>query len=207
MQEITKDLTDYRLALKERILETAMAAFGRKGVKAVKMDDIAAALSISKRTLYEIYGDKETLLYEGISKREKQCREHLQTYAEQGHNVMEILQEAYRENNNASRDVCLAFYEDLHRYPKVEQYIRESRAGKRKEVLDFMHLGVQQGFFRPDIDYGLFILLFESLTDTIVREKLLFTHSMDELFFHFFLIPLRGICTDQGLTLVQQTWK
>ncbi len=207
MQEITKDLTDYRLALKERILETAMAAFGRKGVKAVKMDDIAAALSISKRTLYEIYGDKETLLYEGISKREKQCREHLQTYAEQGHNVMEILQEAYRENNNASRDVCLAFYEDLHRYPKVEQYIRESRAGKRKEVLDFMHLGVQQGFFRPDIDYGLFILLFESLTDTIVREKLLSAHSMDELFFHFFLIPLRGICTDQGLTLVQQTWK
>ncbi len=207
MQEITKDLTDYRLALKERILETAMAAFGRKGVKAVKMDDIAAALSISKRTLYEIYGDKETLLYEGISKREKQCREHLKTYAEQGHNVMEILQEAYRENNNASRDVCPAFYEDLHRYPKVEQYIRESRAGKRKEVLDFMHLGVQQGFFRPDIDYGLFILLFESLTDTIVREKLLSAHSMDELFFHFFLIPLRGICTDQGLTLVQQTWK
>ncbi len=207
MQEITKDLTNYRLSLKEKILETAMAAFGRKGVKAVKMDDIAAALSISKRTLYEIYGDKETLLYEGISKRERQCREHLQAFAEQGHNVMEILQEAYRENNNASRDVCPAFYDDLRRYPKVEQYIRENRAVRRKEVLDFMHLGVQQGFFRPDVDYELFILLFESLTDTIVREKLLATHSIDDLFFHFFLIPLRGICTEQGVTLLKQTWR
>ncbi len=207
MQEITKDLTDYRLALKEKILATAMDAFQRKGVKAVKMDDIAAALSISKRTLYEIYGDKETLLYEGISKRERQCHEHLQTYADQGHNVMEILQEAYRENNNASRNVCPAFYEDLHRYPKVEQYMKANRAGKRKEVLDFMHLGVQQGFFRPDVDYNLYIQLFESLTDTIVRDNLLATYSMDDLFFHFFLIPLRGICTAQGLTLVSQTWK
>lgn len=207
MQEITKDLTGYRLALKEKILDTAMAAFERKGIRAVKMDDIAAALSISKRTLYEIYDDKETLLYEGVSKHERLCREHLQAYADQGHNVMEILQEAYRENNSTSREVCAAFYEDLYRYPKVEQHLRRSRADRRKEVIDFMQLGVRQGFFRPDVDYDLFILLFESLTDTVVREGLLSSHSMDDLFHHFFLIPLRGICTEKGMVLVRQTWK
>ena len=47
MQEITRDLTDYRIGLRDKILETAMAAFEKKGVKAVKMDDIATALSIS----------------------------------------------------------------------------------------------------------------------------------------------------------------
>lgn len=39
-----------------------MKQFLSKGVKAVKMDDIAMSLSISKRTLYEIFADKEDLL-------------------------------------------------------------------------------------------------------------------------------------------------
>ena len=54
MQEI-KETTAYKKALKGRIMETAMKAFAERGVKAVKMDDIAQMLSISKRTLYEIY--------------------------------------------------------------------------------------------------------------------------------------------------------
>ena len=54
MQEI-KETTAYKKSLKGRIMETAMKAFAERGVKAVKMDDIAQMLSISKRTLYEIY--------------------------------------------------------------------------------------------------------------------------------------------------------
>ena len=56
MQEI-KDLTAYRQSLKGKILETATKAFLSRGIKAVKMDDIASILSISKRTVYELYGD------------------------------------------------------------------------------------------------------------------------------------------------------
>ena len=43
----------YREELKQRIIDVAMKEFWQKGVKAVKMDDIANDLSISKRTLYE----------------------------------------------------------------------------------------------------------------------------------------------------------
>ena len=57
MQEI-KDLNAYRTSLKDKILEAAMDAFTKNGIRAVKMDDIAMSLSISKRTLYEIYGGK-----------------------------------------------------------------------------------------------------------------------------------------------------
>ena len=39
-------------------------AFAEKGIRAVKMDDIARMLTISKRTLYEIYPNKEELLLE-----------------------------------------------------------------------------------------------------------------------------------------------
>lgn len=63
----------YRETLKGKILTAAMAAFTKKGIKAVKMDDIAAALSISKRTLYELYENKEDLLLEGIKRYNKKC--------------------------------------------------------------------------------------------------------------------------------------
>lgn len=41
--------TCYKLELRNRILKAAMTEFLHKGVKSVKMDDIANALAISKR--------------------------------------------------------------------------------------------------------------------------------------------------------------
>ena len=58
----TKTITTYRQELSENILHTALKLFWKKGIKAVKMDDIAAQMSISKRTLYELYRNKEVLL-------------------------------------------------------------------------------------------------------------------------------------------------
>ncbi len=40
----------------------ATILFQAQGVKQVRMDDIARELSISKKTLYELFSDKEELL-------------------------------------------------------------------------------------------------------------------------------------------------
>ena len=39
-----------------------MEMFATQGIKAVRMDDIARSLGVSKRTLYEQFGDKQGLL-------------------------------------------------------------------------------------------------------------------------------------------------
>ena len=65
MQE-TRHLSTYKEGLKLQILQSAMALFTQHGVRAVKMDDVASSLAISKRTLYELYETKELLLYEGM---------------------------------------------------------------------------------------------------------------------------------------------
>lgn len=51
------------MSQKERIIEQTMRMLVAQGIKAVRMDDIAHQLSVSKRTLYELFGDKESLLY------------------------------------------------------------------------------------------------------------------------------------------------
>lgn len=51
-----------RTELKHKTVTLAMNAFATKGIKGVTMDDIAMGLGISKRTLYEMFEDKEELL-------------------------------------------------------------------------------------------------------------------------------------------------
>ena len=54
--------TSYRDGLKQKIIDTALPLFKENGIKAVKMDDIATILGISKRTLYEIIGDRKSVV-------------------------------------------------------------------------------------------------------------------------------------------------
>ena len=52
-------MTTHRESLHDRILDVAMSLFLEHGIRAVRMDDIANHLSISKRTLYEVFSNKE----------------------------------------------------------------------------------------------------------------------------------------------------
>ena len=51
---------------RERIVEQAAKMFAEQGIKSIRMDDIAKSLGVSKRTLYELFEDKEELLYLSI---------------------------------------------------------------------------------------------------------------------------------------------
>ena len=54
---------------REKVVEHVSQMIMALGVKSVRMDDVAGSLGMSKRTLYEMFGDKEELLY--------QCMVHL----------------------------------------------------------------------------------------------------------------------------------
>ena len=55
---------------KEQIQDQALVLFSKYGLKSVNMDDLAKELSVSKKTLYQVYSSKEDLvlsLFEKIS--------------------------------------------------------------------------------------------------------------------------------------------
>ncbi len=62
------------MELKERIIEETSKLFFQNGIKSMTMSDIASHLGISKRTLYEVFKDKEDLLeecFENVRGRKK----------------------------------------------------------------------------------------------------------------------------------------
>ena len=62
------------------------------------MDDIATSLGISKRTLYEVFSDKETLLEECILKGQKEGDEFLKNVLATSGNVLEVLLKCYQRS-------------------------------------------------------------------------------------------------------------
>ena len=89
--------TNYRMELPAKIMQVAMREFRRCGVKAVKMDDIASRLSISKRTLYEIFSNKEELLLECVRMQEEEFDSHMAEFgSDSSRNSIDIILEFYR---------------------------------------------------------------------------------------------------------------
>ena len=204
MQEI-KETTAYKKSLKGRILDTAMKAFAERGVKAVKMDDVAQMLSISKRTLYEIYKDKEELLFQGVVQYDQDNRKYMTAYIEQASSVMDIIIEAYQRRVVRIGSVNPLFYEDIHKYPKVVEYLNKEREHAYDQFLGFLLRGVREGYFREDVNYELVTQMFNAINTFVMNQHLLSRYSIQQVFANMLLVPLRGFCTEKGLQVIENS--
>ena len=198
MQE-KKALSSYKQSLKEEILPTAMRAFAKHGIRAVKMDDIARQLGISKRTLYEIYDTKEKLLFESVKTFRQQRDRQLRAMAVQSPSVIDFILAFYRLKTDEVRQTSMAFYTDLKKYPRVMQSLEREKADNHATFCQLMERGVNEGFFRSDIDYNLIIHVFEALGDYLNKHELYQRYSFEELFHNMIFITLRGLCTRKGI--------
>src|SRR3712207_1771439 len=121
--------TAYRQNLKGMILDVAMQEFYANGIKSVKMDDIAKKLQISKRTLYEIYGNKEELLLEGLHHDDLAFEKQLQNFAtERARNVMEIVMKFFQMQMKRLSMVNPCFFVELHKYELIVSYLEKVHA-------------------------------------------------------------------------------
>jgi AcrR family transcriptional regulator len=197
-----KPKTPYMLALRERILETAMTAFATKGIKAVKMDDIAQTLSISKRTLYEIYENKEILLFEGVKKYALLRTEQMKELYEKSSNVMDIIMGVYRMKVKEFELTCPEFYSDITKYPSVIEFLHKDGERSHDLFMGFLKRGVEERYFRPDVRLDMISMLFSAIMDYITKQQLYKTCTAEELFHNMLFVTMRGFCTTEGAKLL-----
>ena len=201
--EETKQPTAYRKSLHERIIDTAIKAFTAQGIKAVKMDDIAQTMGISKRTLYEIFENKEVLLLEVIRKSMAvKEREALEVVAGSS-NVMDVILYFYKKKVEEFRVVNPVFYSDMARYPQVLELIDRDKQRNIQRQFDFIRRGVDEGYFRSDVDYRLALMMFDAMASYVLSRQLLEHYSIEEIFHNMFLVSLRGICTKRGQEVLE----
>lgn len=192
--------TEHREALREQILKVATREFTTIGVKSVKMDDIARKLKISKRTLYEIYDNKEQLLLESVARRIHEFDATLERFDSSGEKqVIDILLEFYRLQMEELRDMIPVYYEDLHKYPRVMSFLEQVNKEHKAHSKDFFKRGVLEGYFRNDFNYELISLLGNNVMQNVMESKLYNTYSLQDIFRNVVMLFIRGLCTAKGI--------
>lgn len=187
-----------RTELKKRIVETAMQAFKSHGIKSITMDDIAVSLGISKRTLYEVFANKEMLLEACILKEREDMKAYVDEMLAMSDHVLEVLLKLYLHSIERFHATHKSFFEDLKKYPKVYELFKSDKKHDSAEAVSFFKEGVKQGIFRDDINFAIVNLLvheqIELLLNTDICEKYSFLEVYESIMFTY----LRGISTEKG---------
>ena len=191
--------TTYRQELKGKILVTAMSLFKREGIKRIKMDDIAQALSISKRTLYEIYENKEQLLCEGVVYEYQLRLEQHRQFTEQAENEIEVVMEVIRQDIVRLGGINPLFFSELAKYERVVELLNKEHEEKRLRSMEFVQKGIENGYFRSDLNYDIISKMSDAVVQHVMMSKMYEEYPLSEIFRNHVDILFRGICTDKGI--------
>ena len=190
----------------QRIVEQAMQMFVTQGIKAVRMDDIAQQLGVSKRTLYELFGDKEGLLYlamECYFNRNRASQNELCADAPNVLEAMFMVLDSVMDNaevTNRMLNNLRKFYPSV--YGKV---MREGAEKSRSDLREMLETGIREGLFIDTFDIELSIsVLYHTATALVSRKELILPEGMTEreAFVQIVRNFFRGISTAQGMQLI-----
>ena len=188
---------------KERIIDQAMHMFVSQGIKSVRMDDIAQQLGVSKRTLYEMFGDKEGLLYLAM--------ERYSELTADAHDVLEAMFMVLGEvmdNAEVSRrmmDNLKKFYPAVH-----DKLMREGMVKTRTSLRSMLEQGIEAGLFVNNFNIDLSIsVLYYTASAIVTRRELMLPDGMSEreAFVQIISNFFRGISTAKGLQLIDDNLK
>ncbi|MCD8176103.1 MAG: TetR/AcrR family transcriptional regulator [Tannerellaceae bacterium] len=190
--------------IREQILLTAFDLFSQYGIKKVSMDDIARSLRISKRTLYEYFTDKETLLVQGIWHNSNRLVEMLEDFKKGPYTALDVILLFYIEIMKRPRWYNKQYYEDLKKYPEAIRANEEIKSGFLQECKALFDRGVKEDVFRPEVNIEIMGLLAKEQLKMLQPSKSFCSHSNMEVYNTVLFTFLRGACTEKGQQILQR---
>lgn len=185
-----------------RVIDFATKEFFAKGVKQVTMDDIAKGLQMSKRTLYQLFADKAQLIIACIEATREKERTLATSLILEGRNVLEIvlciMEFRIKGLENVSRD----YVRDVSKMESVMAFVKIVQEEAINRSVNFLQLGVAQGFFRNDIDFQLLTRSMLTQMDNAIVADEETDYTIEDVFINIGLIHLRGCCTTKGIELI-----
>jgi len=187
-----------RRTTKEEILLAVQHLIARDGISAVRVDEIAQRVGISKRTLYELFEDKNRLVNSCL---DAMSRQQLQRIAAcRRRRSSNALQRTFRlafEYIEGLFAVDQRFLADIRHKILFADHYDEHREFWLAELSRYLEAARDEGLLLPEIDIRAFssqILsaLFELRLSRAAREELqLFCRTM-----------IRGAATKQGIEFI-----
>ncbi len=193
------------MPLKDHITTVAINLFSRNGIKRVSMDDVARKANVSKRTLYDFFNDKETLLIEVLAKIREPFSEQMELLEKRADTALEIMLLFNERLMEKQTWLCDDFFEDIKRYPKAFQLLLDGKRVFLDNIIELLKRGEKEAVFMSDIDYDLISLMAQQQMSKPAHTEGIFTkYTHEEVHNTIFFIFLRGISTDTGRDILDK---
>ncbi|MEE4287599.1 MAG: TetR/AcrR family transcriptional regulator [Mariniphaga sp.] len=194
------------MEIRERIIEEATNQFLQFGIRNVTMDGIAAAMGMSKRTVYEAFKDKSALVYSCLEMLRQKHKGRNEEIYHSSKNVVETIFVFMKEGIKAMNAINPVFFRDMEKlYPKAWENLRKNN---EKEAFDLskelLNKGIDEGFFRSEINIPIVAKLFHEQMNLLADEKVFprDEYSYADVFQSLTINFMRGISTKKGIELI-----
>lgn len=194
---------------REKIIEAAMEAFTLKGIKSVTMDSIAQSAGVSKRTVYELFQDKDALVVETIGQMITDHNKNMIEIIGNTSNVIEAMFIIMEKEANRKLTTSPLLHEDMKKYYSMvnEAYFSQpEKICEYSATYTFLQKGIEQGLIREELRID--------FVDSFLHELIGIAHNSDRLKLlkptkqtfmdNVFMPYFRGICTRKGLNLMEK---
>lgn len=175
------------MELRETILEGTMQAFNQKGLK-FTMGDIAAQLSISKKTIYTVFKDKDSLISEMVDYCFDKIKESEQrvlnnnrlSTVEKVRAILGVLPEGYRDIDFRQLYLLKDKYPVI--YKKVEQRLETGW----EKTIELIEQGMKEGSIR-EIKIPILKTMLEATIeqffqrDVLIENKISYNEALEEV--------------------------
>ena len=181
------------------VITAALQMFLTNGVDSVRMDDIASKLSISKRTLYEMFSSKENLLLECFDLHTARMHERISEEMSKGSDVLSVTLKYLEWMIDESKKADCVFISNLDKYPQFKAKMDSQMEAIYSNLRDNIRLGIEQGVFRNDICVEVVLKAFIAMGRLISHERIAGTAPFDTLVNSTVIVLFRGIATRKGM--------
>lgn len=167
-------MTSGAVSRRDELLELAATMFADRGLRATTVRDIADAAGILSGSLYHHFASKEEMVDEVLRGFLGWLFERYREVIDTEPNPMERLQGLFMASFDAieHRHAQVVIYQDeakrLSAQPRFS-YLAERNIEQRKMWVDVLNEGIEQGYFRPDIDVDLVYRFIRDTTWVSVR--------------------------------------
>lgn len=139
---------------KERILVKTNELFNRYGIRSVSMDDIAAQLGMSKKTLYQYYTDKDELVHAVFDVALTTNRNNCLDCTKKGDNAIHEIFLSFDIMEEMLKTMNPSLLFDMQKYhPSAYKKFEEFKGSFLYKIIKAnLERGVKEELYRDDID-------------------------------------------------------
>jgi TetR/AcrR family transcriptional regulator, cholesterol catabolism regulator len=193
---------------KMEILQKTALVYMRYGIRSVTMDDLARELGMSKKTLYQYFPDKDSLVQEIMHLKVAMDQQLNEMARQHASNAIDEMFEISQSVADLIRNVHPSVFYDLQKYHPKAWAIMENHKWNYvyNQILSNIKRGMTEGLYRDNMNPELIARMHLAKTDMIFAGNLFPPNefNLEEVFTELFRFQIRGMASEKGIEYLKK---